>query len=113
MRQGFAGRVLAPVHTITSRARAISAHALDERVSLGGPHDELRELADTFDSMLERLEAAFDSQRRFVANASHELRTPLAIVRNELDVTRDDPHADRQALRAQAFGVHARYSAAA
>jgi signal transduction histidine kinase len=90
-----AGRALRPISRITATAR----------IALLGPRDELRELADTFDSMLERLEAAFESQRRFVANASHELRTPLAIVRTELDVTLDDPDADRDELRAMAHVV--------
>ena len=98
----FAGRVLAPVHTITSRARAISAHALDERVSLGGPHDELRELADTFDSLLDRIQTAFESERRLVATMSHELRTPLANQRAALDVTLADPDATAAELRSAA-----------
>ena len=98
----FAGRVLAPVHTITSRARAISAHAMDERVSLGGPHDELRELADTFDSLLDRIQTAFESERRLVATMSHELRTPLANQRAALDVTLADPDATAQELRSAA-----------
>src|SRR6266516_255820 len=100
-----AGRALRPISRITSTARSISDRTLDARIALSGPRDELRELADTFDSMLERLEAAFESQRRFVANASHELRTPLAIVRTELDVTLDDPDADREELRAMAHVV--------
>ena len=100
-----AGRALRPISRITSTARSISERTLDARIALDGPRDELRELADTFDSMLERLEAAFDSQRRFVANASHELRTPLAIVRTELDVTLDDPDADRDELRSMALVV--------
>jgi signal transduction histidine kinase len=100
-----AGRALRPISRITSTARSISDRTLDARIALRGPRDELRELADTFDSMLERLEAAFESQRRFVANASHELRTPLAIVRTELDVTLDDPDADRDELRAMALVV--------
>ena len=95
----FAGRVLAPVHTITQRARNISAEALDERVSLGGPPDELRELADTFDSMLDRIQAAFESERRLVATMSHELRTPLANQRAALDVTLADPEATVDELR--------------
>ena len=98
----FAGRVLAPVHTITSRARAISAHALDERVSLGGPHDELRELADTFDSLLDRIQTAFESERRLVATMSHELRTPLANQRAALDVALADPDATAAELRSAA-----------
>jgi signal transduction histidine kinase len=100
-----AGRALRPISRITATARSISDRTLDARIALDGPRDELRELADTFDSMLERLEAAFESQRRFVANASHELRTPLAIVRTELDVTLDDPDADREELRAMAYVV--------
>ena len=100
-----AGRALRPISRITATARSISDRTLDARIDLRGPRDELRELADTFDSMLERLEAAFESQRRFVANASHELRTPLAIVRTELDVTLDDPDADADELRSMALVV--------
>jgi signal transduction histidine kinase len=81
-----AGRVLAPLRTITSRTRLISEQRLHERLALAGPRDELKELADTIDELLGRLEAAFDAQRRFVANASHELRTPLAMMRTTLDV---------------------------
>ena len=88
-----AGRALRPIARITATARSISDRTLHERIGLGGPRDELRELADVFDTMLGRLEGAFESQRRFVANASHELRTPLAIVRTELDVTLADPDA--------------------
>ncbi len=100
-----AGRALRPISRITATARSISDRTLDARIALDGPRDELRELADTFDSMLARLEAAFESQRRFVANASHELRTPLAIVRTELDVTLDDPDADIDELRTMALVV--------
>ena len=81
-----AGRVLSPLRTITARTRRISEQSLHERLALSGPHDELRQLADTIDELLARLEAAFDAQRRFVANASHELRTPLAMMRTRLDV---------------------------
>jgi signal transduction histidine kinase len=81
-----AGRVLRPLRTITSTARDISATNLDERLGLHGPNDELKELGDTFDQLLGRLERAFASQRRFVANASHELRTPLATMRAAIDV---------------------------
>jgi signal transduction histidine kinase len=95
----FAGRVLAPVHTITSRARAISAHSLDERVSLGGPQDELRELADTFDSLLDRIHQAFAGERRLVATMSHELRTPLANQQAALDVALANPRATVAELR--------------
>lgn len=98
----FAGRVLAPVHTITSRARAISADSLDERVSLGGPHDELRELADTFDSLLDRIHQAFAGERRLVATMSHELRTPLANQQMALDVALANPTAKAAELRAAA-----------
>jgi hypothetical protein len=81
-----AGRVLAPLRTITAATERISETNLNERLALSGPRDELRVLADTIDRLLERLEAAFDAQRRFVANASHELRTPLAMMRTTLDV---------------------------
>jgi signal transduction histidine kinase len=80
-----AGRVLRPVHTISATARQISASNLNERLSLDGPDDEFRELAATLDDLLERLEASFDSQRRFVASASHELRTPLTLDRALLE----------------------------
>jgi signal transduction histidine kinase len=96
----FAGRALAPVHTITSRARRISADSLDERVSLGGPHDELREMADTFDDLLDRIQHVFDSERRLVATMSHELRTPLANQQTALDVALADPDATTDDLRA-------------
>jgi signal transduction histidine kinase len=72
----LAGRVLRPLSTITATARRVSASSLHERLALHGPDDELRELADTLDSLFARLEASFDAQRRFAANASHELRTP-------------------------------------
>ncbi|QTR02626.1 HAMP domain-containing protein, partial [Saccharothrix algeriensis] len=81
-----AGRVLRPLHTITEQARSMSARNIHERIALDGPPDELRDLADTFDDMLERLDRTFTSQRRFVANASHELRTPLAIERAIIQV---------------------------
>jgi signal transduction histidine kinase len=76
-----AGRVLRPLRTITTAARSISASSLHERLALDGPNDELRELGDTFDGLLARLDASFRAQRRFVSNASHELRTPLALSR--------------------------------
>lgn len=96
------GQVLRPLHDVTATARRLSAESLDERLRLPGPRDEVAELADTFDAMLDRLQAAFQSQRRFVANASHELRTPLAVVRTEVDVTLADPAADAAELRRMA-----------
>ena len=86
-----AGRVLSPLRTITARTRRISEESLHERLALSGPRDELKELADTIDELLARMEAAFDGQRRFVANASHELRTPLAMMRATLDVAMAKP----------------------
>jgi signal transduction histidine kinase len=85
------GRVLRPLTAITQAARAATQDNLGHRLALAGPADELKELADTFDAMLERLDAAFASQRRFVANASHELRTPLTEMRTLIDVTLADP----------------------
>ncbi|WP_067185185.1 sensor histidine kinase [Microtetraspora niveoalba] len=82
----IAGRALARLHRVTETARHLSEHDLSRRLALSGPHDELKDLGDTFDGMLARLQAAFDSQRRFAANASHELRTPLAIQRAAVEV---------------------------
>ena len=87
----LAGRVLAPLERITRTARRVSEDRLDERIALDGPDDELRELADTFDSMLDRLAESFEAQRRFVANASHELRSPLTVIRSEAEVALADP----------------------
>ncbi|HWC87775.1 MAG TPA: ATP-binding protein [Solirubrobacteraceae bacterium] len=95
----LAGRALRPLREITATARRVSGHNLGERIDLEGPDDELKELADTFDGMLARLDSAFASQRHFVANASHELRTPLAIMRTEVDVTLADPGAGTRELR--------------
>jgi signal transduction histidine kinase len=89
----IAGRVLRPLRTITASARRISASSLHERLALHGPDDELKELADTLDNLFTRLEASFDAQRRFAANASHELRTPLTRERALLQVTLADPDA--------------------
>ncbi len=88
-----AGRALRPVGQITARAQEISEESLHERLSLDGPNDELKELADTLDGMLTRLEDAFDAQRGFAANVSHELRTPLAVIQGEADLVLDDPAA--------------------
>ena len=101
----IAGRVLKPVQDMTVAARRMSEQNLHERLALQGPDDELKELADTFDAMLARLETAFASQRRFVADASHELRTPLSIVRAHIDVALADPHASSADLRAMAETV--------
>jgi signal transduction histidine kinase len=87
----MSGRVLRPVRAITETARRASEQHLGERLALTGPRDELKELADTFDGMLERLDAAFTTQRRFVADASHELRTPLTVMRTAIDVTLAKP----------------------
>jgi signal transduction histidine kinase len=87
-----AGRILRPVHRITAAARAASEQNLSQRIALQGPRDELRELADTFDTMLERLDRAFTSQRQFIANASHELRTPLTVMRTAIDVVLAKPN---------------------
>jgi signal transduction histidine kinase len=97
-----AGRVLAPIGRITSVAREIQATDLSRRIALTGPADELRELADTFDGMLARLDEAFQGQRRFIHEASHELRNPLAVIRTNLDVTLADPDASTDELRASA-----------
>ena len=93
------GRVLRPVRTMSSRARGISERNLHERLALEGPDDELKELGDTFDGLLGRLEAAFESQRRFVANASHELRTPITLERALVEVALSDPNPSIESLR--------------
>jgi signal transduction histidine kinase len=94
----LAGRALHPLQQITATARRVADRSLHERIAFDGPRDEVKDLADTFDAMLERLDHAFDSQRRFVANASHELRTPLTINRTLIEVALDNPHAT-EALR--------------
>ena len=86
-----AGRVLRPLRAMTLAARQISEESLDERLAVHGPADELKDLGDTIDGLLARLETAFEAQRRFVANASHELRTPLAMMRTSLDVAMGKP----------------------
>ncbi|HEU5475450.1 MAG TPA: HAMP domain-containing sensor histidine kinase [Actinophytocola sp.] len=94
-----ARHALRPLHTITATARRLEAESLDRRINLEGPDDELKELADTFDRMLDRLAASFDGQKRFVANASHELRTPLAVQRTLIEVAMADPTASPELLR--------------
>jgi signal transduction histidine kinase len=100
-----AGRILAPVHRLTAAARAAGEQNLSQRLSLQGPRDELRELADTFDTMLERLDRAFSSQRQFIANASHELRTPLTVMRTAMDVVLAKPEPTRDELASMAAEV--------
>jgi signal transduction histidine kinase len=95
-----AGRVLRPLRDMTDTARTISAGNLGRRLALTGPDDEFKRLGDTLDELLERLEASFDAQRRFVANASHELRTPLTVERTLLQVALADPDATEGSLRA-------------
>jgi signal transduction histidine kinase len=94
-----AGVVVAPMERITGVARQIQATDLSKRIGLGGPKDELRDLADTFDGMLDRLEDAFETQRRFIQEASHELRNPLAVIRTNLDVALADPNPDPEELQ--------------
>jgi len=101
----ISGRLLRPVREITATARRASEQHLGERLALAGPRDELKELADTFDDMLERLDAAFATQRRFVANASHELRTPLTVMRTAIDVTLAKPSPTARQLTDTAVRV--------
>jgi signal transduction histidine kinase len=103
----FSGRALRPVHQITTAARAASEHNLSARVAPTGPRDELRELAETFDEMLGRLQTAFEGQQRFIANASHELRTPLAVMRATVDVVLGNPDSTPGDLRAMAVDIRA------
>jgi signal transduction histidine kinase len=107
-----AGRVLRPVRAITETARRASEQHLGERIGMTGPRDELRELADTFDDMLERLDRAFAAQRAFVANASHELRTPLTIMRTAIDVTLAKPGRTQAQLEDMAERVRRRIETA-
>jgi signal transduction histidine kinase len=101
----MSGRVLRPVRVITETARRASDQHLGERLALTGARDELKELADTFDDMLERLDAAFATQRRFAANASHELRTPLTVMRTAIDVTLGKSSPTTRQLRDMAVRV--------
>lgn len=101
----MSGRVLRPVRVITETARRASEQHLGERLALTGARDELKELADTFDGMLERLDQAFTAQRHFVANASHELRTPLTVMRTAIDVTLAKPSRTQQQLEDMAVRV--------
>jgi signal transduction histidine kinase len=94
-----AGRVLRPLRTITATAQQVSEASLHRRLALPGPRDELRQLADTIDGLLERLEGAFDAQRQFVANASHELHTPLTAARALLEMVLSDPQASVETFR--------------
>lgn len=93
-----AQRMLRPVRDMTSVAKVASANTLDDRIGYDGPDDELKELADTFDAMLDRLERAFEAQRRFGSNAAHELKTPLAVMRAEIDAARVDPASTQREL---------------
>ena len=104
----LAGRMLAPLTRITAATRLASRGTLSHRIALEGRRDEFRELADSFDAMLTRLEAHVAEQRRFAANASHELRTPLAITQTLLDVARDDPNCDTGELVARLHAVNTR-----
>ncbi|WP_084773750.1 sensor histidine kinase [Nonomuraea candida] len=111
-----AGRVLAPLHLVTDTARKIAAapmaeRGLHERIALQGPEDEVKDLADTFDTMVERLDHSFDGQRRFVANASHELRTPLTLNRAlvELAMHRRTASSDVKELGESLLEINARH----
>ncbi|MFD7293328.1 sensor histidine kinase [Streptomyces sp. NPDC059897] len=111
-----AGRVLAPLHRVTETARRIAGapaadRGLHERIALRGPHDEVKDLADTFDTMVERLDRSFDGQRRFVANASHELRTPLTLGRALVEVAlhRESASADVRQLGENLLEINSRH----
>jgi two-component system, OmpR family, sensor histidine kinase VanS len=104
----LAGRMLAPLTRITDATRVAASGSLSHRIQLEGPTDEFRELADSFDTMLARLEAHVAEQQRFAANASHELRTPLAITQTLLDVARNDPNRDADELVDRLHAVNTR-----
>ena len=101
----ISGRVLSPIGRITDVADHIQATDLSQRIDLLGPHDELKRLADTFDGMLARLDAAFQVQSRFIADASHELRNPLAVIRTNVDVVLSDPDASSEDWRQTALVI--------
>lgn len=101
-----AGRVLKPLKAINEAATIAATGSLDHRVGLQGPHDEIRDLSDTFDRMLDALGHSFDAHRRFAANASHELQTPLATTQTMIDVTLADEDADAATLRTLAERIH-------
>jgi two-component system sensor histidine kinase VanS len=103
-----AGRVLRPLRTMTAKTRQISERNLNQRLALTGPHDELKDLADTIDGLLARLETHVAEQQRFAANASHELRTPLALTQTLLEVARNDPERADGALVDRLHEVNAR-----
>jgi two-component system sensor histidine kinase VanS len=104
----LAGRMLAPLTRITDATRMAATGSLSHRIELEGRHDEFRELADSFDAMLGRLEAHIAEQQRFAANASHELRTPLAITQTLLDVASNDPNRDNGELVDRLHAVNTR-----
>jgi two-component system sensor histidine kinase VanS len=104
----LAGRMLAPLARITNATRTAATGSLSHRIALEGRQDEFRELADSFDAMLERLEAQVAEQQRFAANASHELRTPLAVTQTLLDVARSDPDRDNGELVDRLHAVNTR-----
>jgi len=104
----LAGRMLAPLSRITAATRAVGKGSLSHRIELEGRQDEFRELADSFDAMLAKVEAQVAEQQRFAANASHELRTPLAITQTLLDVARNDPHHDNRELVERLHTVNSR-----
>jgi signal transduction histidine kinase len=99
------GRILRPIHQVTAAARSASERDLTQRLDLQGPRDELRELADTFDAMLERLNSAFADQQQFIANASHELRTPLTVMRTSVDVVLAKPEPTQDELVSMAIEI--------
>jgi two-component system sensor histidine kinase VanS len=104
----LAGRMLAPLNRITDATRIAATGSLSHRIQLEGRSDEFRELADTFDTMLAKLEAHVAEQQRFAANASHELRTPLAVTQTLLDVARNDPNRDNGELVDRLYAVNTR-----